>query len=247
MRLEDRVVVVTGAGRNIGEAVARRAVEEGARVAALDVDGAQVERLAGELESERSGSCIGLRCDVSSNADVEQVMKQIAEHFGGIHVLVNNVAITDRKPAFDLEEDEWDRILAVSLKSVFLCTKHAARRILDTGAGGAIVNIASTSGHKGRANATAYSAAKAGVLNVTRSFAIQLAPDIRVNSVTPNRVGSPVGQSELRDSGTVKNLRGRNGVPRDIANAVIFLASDEADFITGADLLVDGGVMASFD
>lgn len=246
MRLQDRVVVVTGAGRNIGEAVAHLAAAEGARVAVLDIDGTQAERVASELGAQRAGSCLGLRCDVSSGAEVERVMKRIAGQLGGIHVLVNNVAITDRKPIFDLEEDEWDRVMAVCLKSVFLCSKHAARHMLESGSGGSIINIGSTSGHRGRRDATAYSAAKAGVLNLTRCLAIQLAPRIRVNSVTPNKIGSPVGESELRTAGAVTNLRGRNGVPADIANAVVFLASDEADFVTGADLLVDGGVLAGF-
>lgn len=244
MRLKDRVVVVTGAGRNIGEAVARLAAAEGARVAALDVDGTQAERVASELGAQRAGSCLGLRCDVSSGAEVAQAMEQVAGQLGGIDVLVNNVAITDRKPIFDLEEEEWDRVMAVCLKSVFLCSKHAARHMLDSASNGSIINIGSTSGHKGRPDATAYSAAKAGVLNLTRCLAIQLAPRIRVNSVTPNKVGSPVGESETRTPGTVTNLRGRNGIPEDIANAVVFLASDEADFVTGADLLVDGGVLA---
>ncbi len=246
MRLEDRVMVVTGAGRNIGEAVVRLAVEEGATVAALDVDSAAVQRLAGEMEAVRPGSCVGLRCDVSSGAEVAAAMDGVAERLGGIHILVNNVAVTDRVPLLELEEEEWDRVMAVSLKSVFLCSKHAARHMIEAGPGCSIVNLASTSGHKGRDNATAYTAAKAGVLNLTRTMAVQLARHgIRVNSVTPNRVGSPVGQSELRSSGTVRNLRGRNGEPRDIANAVVFLASDDADFVTGVDLLVDGGVMAS--
>ena len=244
MRLEDRVVVVTGAGRNIGEAVARRAAAEGARVAVLDIDGAQAERVASELGAQRAGSCLGLRCDVSSGAEVAQAMKQIVQRLGGIHVLVNNVAITDRKPIFDLEEDEWDRVMGVCLKSVFLCSKHAAHHILGSDSNGSIINIGSTSGHRGRPDATAYSAAKAGVLNLTRCLAMQLAPRIRVNSVTPNKIGSPVGESELRTAGTVTNLRGRNGVPEDIASAVVFLASDEADFVTGAELVVDGGVLA---
>jgi NAD(P)-dependent dehydrogenase (short-subunit alcohol dehydrogenase family) len=114
------------------------------------------------------------------------------------------------------------------------------------GRGGCIINVASTSGHRGRGNATAYTAAKGGVLNLTRSLAIQLAPHkIRVNSLTPNRIGSPVGEDTVREGGTVRNLLGRNGVPLDVAKAALFLASADSEFITAADLLVDGGALAT--
>ena len=159
---------------------------------------------------------------------------------------MNNAAITDHTPALDLEEEEWDRVIDVTLKSVFLTVKYVGRQMRDQGRGGKIINIASTSGHRGRADATAYSAAKGGVLNLTRSLAIQLAPyGVRVNSLTPNRIGSPVGQETMPETGRgVTNLVGRQGMPPDIAVGVVFLASAEADFIAAADLLVDGGSLA---
>ena len=154
---------------------------------------------------------------------------------------------SDLVPFFlDLTEEEWDKVMAISLKSVFLCTKLVARMMVEQKRKGRIVNISSTSGHTGRSDATAYTAAKAGVLNLTRSLAVQpSAYGIRVNSVTPNRIGSPVGEDVVPENRFVRNLVGRRGTPKDIAAAVLFLCSEESDFITAADLLVDGGAMAS--
>lgn len=248
MRLKDKVLLVTGAGRNIGAEIARLAAHEGAAVVVVDLDPDRLAGVAKELEAIRPGSVLPIAADVSRKVDVEAMVARAISKFQRIDVLVNNVAITDRKPLLELEEEEWDRVLAVSLKSVYLCSRHVALEMVRTGTRGRIISIASTSGHRGRRNATAYTAAKAGILNLTRSMAMQLAQyDIRVNSVTPNKIGSPVGESEERQGGTVKNLIGRNGVPRDLANAVLFLAGAESDFITGADLLVDGGALAGLE
>ena len=246
MKLQDRVAIVTGAGRNIGEAVASVFAGEGARVAVVDMDASRATAVAGGINASHPGAALALVCDVSSKHDVQGMISAVVSRFGQVDVLVNNVAITDRKTVLDLEEDEWDRVLRVTLTSVFLCSKYAGRQMAQQGRGGSIINMASTSGYRGRGNATAYTAAKGGVLNLTRSLAIQLAPyRIRVNSLTPNRVGSPVGEDTVRESGSVKNLVGRNGVPLDVAKAALFLASDDAEFITAADLLVDGGALAA--
>lgn len=142
----------------------------------------------------------------------------------------------------DLDEELWHRVLSCTLDSVFLGTKYVGRQMVKQGRGGAIVNIGSTSGHRGRRNATAYSAAKGAVASLTRSLAVQLGEHgIRVNTVTPNKVGSPVGEDEEPADRKRVNLLGRGAVPEDIANAVTFVASDEAGFVTAADVLVDGG------
>lgn len=246
MKLQGRVAIVTGAGRNIGETIASVFADEGARVAIVDLDPNRAAAVADRINANHPGAGLALVCDVSSTDDVQRMVSAVVSRFGQVDVLVNNVAITDRKTVLDLEEDEWDRVLRVTLTSVFLCSKYAGRRMAQQGRGGSIINMASTSGHRGRGNATAYTAAKGGVLNLTRSLAIQLAPyKIRVNSLTPNRVGSPVGEDTVRESGSVKNLVGRNGVPLDVAGAALFLASDDAAFITAADLLVDGGALAA--
>jgi NAD(P)-dependent dehydrogenase (short-subunit alcohol dehydrogenase family) len=246
MKLQGRAAIVTGAGRNIGEAIASVFAGEGARVAVVDMDQRRAAAVADRINAGHPGAALPLVCDVSRKEDVQGMISAVVSRFGRIDVLVNNVAITDRKTILDLDEEEWDRVLRVTLTSVFLCSKYASRQMADQGRGGSIINMASTSGHRGRGNATAYTAAKGGVLNLTRSLAIQLAPyKIRVNSLTPNRVGSPVGEDTVRAGGTVKNLVGRNGEPLDVAKAALFLASDDAEFITGADLLVDGGALAA--
>ncbi len=245
MKLEGRVAIVTGAGRNIGEAVASLFAREGARVAIADMDRSRAGAVADRINASHPGAAMVHIGDVSLKEGAQGMIAAVVSRFGQVDVLVNNVAITDRKNVLDLDEDEWDRVLRVTLTSVFLCSKYAARQMAKQGRGGSIVNMASTSGHRGRGNATAYTAAKGGVLNLTRSLAIQLAPyKIRVNSLTPNRIGSPVGEDAVRETGSVKNLIGRNGVPLDVAKAVLFLASDDAEFITAADLLVDGGALA---
>jgi len=245
MKLEGRVAIVTGAGRNIGEAVASVFAREGARVAIVDMDRSRAGAVADRINASHPGAAMAHVGDASLKEGAQGMIAATVSRFGQVDVLVNNVAITDRNIVLDLDEDEWDRVLRVTLTSVFLCSKYAARQMAEQGRGGSIINIGSTSGHRGRGNATAYTAAKGGVLNLTRSLAIQLAPyKIRVNSLTPNRIGSPVGDDTVRETGSVKNLVGRNGVPLDVAKAVLFLASDDAEFITAADLLVDGGALA---
>jgi NAD(P)-dependent dehydrogenase (short-subunit alcohol dehydrogenase family) len=242
-RVDGKVAIVTGGGRNVGRAIARRFVREGARVAVVDVDRRRGEATVAELERLRSGSAHFVQCDVSSSDDVQRMVHQVRDVLGGVDVLVNNVAITDRgRTVLDLDEDLWRRVLACTLDSVFLGSKYAARQMVDQGRGGVIVNIGSTSGHRGRRNATAYSAAKGAVLNLTRSLAVQLGEHgIRVNTVTPNKVGSPVGEDEEPADRQRVNPLGGGATPDDIANAVAFVASDEAGFVSAADILVDGG------
>lgn len=246
MRLENKVAIVTGAGRNIGEAVGQAFVKEGASVALVDIRLDAVQAVADAINTANPGRALAIATDVSSATSVEAMVASTVSAFGGVDIVVNNAAVTDHTPCLDLEESEWDNVIDVTLKSVFLCVKYAGRQMRDQGRGGRIINIASTSGHRGRADATAYSAAKGGVLNLTRSLAIQMAAyGVRVNSITPNRVGSPVGQETIPQTGRgVSNLVGRQGMPPDIAAAAVFLASDESDFIAAADLLVDGGSLA---
>ncbi len=243
MNFENKVAIITGAGRNVGEAISCALVAEGAKVALIDNNQERLDRAVAKASKAGSGSAIGIICDVSSSEDVQKMVSEVVKAFGGVHMLVNNVAVTDRGVnVLDLAEQEWDRVLDITLKSTFLCTKYAGRQMVAQNEGGAIVNIGSTSGFHARGNATAYSAAKAGVLHVTRSIALQLGQfNIRVNSVSPNKVGSPVGMDEEPPGRPRKNVLGRGAVPEDIANAVLFLLSDKASFVTGIDVLVDGG------
>ncbi|MGH7827051.1 MAG: SDR family NAD(P)-dependent oxidoreductase [Candidatus Binatia bacterium] len=248
MRLKDQVAIVTGAGRNIGEDIAKLFAHEGAKVAVVDLDQGRANRVASEINPASPGKAISIVCDVASPSSVEKMVQTVVKEFGGIDILVNNAAWTDHKTLFDITEEEWDRTMNVCLRSVWYCTRSAAKAMIDQRRRGKIINIASTSGHWGRKEATAYTTAKAGVLNLTRSIAVQLAPEgIRVNSISPNRIGSPVGQEEVPENRFVKNLAGRRGVPMDIAKAAVFLASDESDFIYAVDLPVDGGALAIRD
>lgn len=245
MSLAGKVAIVTGAGRNIGEAIACRLAGEGAKVAVVDVDRKAAESVAAGIERGHPGAAVPLAADVSRAGDVAAMVEAVTGRWGTVDVLVNNVAITDRKGILDLEEEEWDRVMGVTLKSVFLCTRQVARRMVDGDGGGVIVNIASSSGHLGRRNSTAYPTAKAGILHLTRCLAIQLGPyGIRVVSVSPNKIGSPVGQADVRGVGEVRNLVGRNGVPDDVAGAVAFVAGEQGAFVQGSDVRVDGGVIA---
>lgn len=248
MRLKDQVAIVTGAGRNIGEDISKLFVQEGAKVAVVDLDQARGGRVASDINAKNPGSAIAVVCDVASARDVERMVQSVVREFGGVDILVNNAAWTDHKTLFDITEEEWDRVMNVCLRSVWYCTRAVAKVMIDQKRKGRIINIASTSGHWGRKEATAYTTAKAGVLNFTRSIAVQLAPEgIRVNSISPNRIGSPVGQDEAPQNRFVRNLAGRRGVPMDIAKAAVFLASDESEFIYAIDLPVDGGALAVRD
>jgi NAD(P)-dependent dehydrogenase (short-subunit alcohol dehydrogenase family) len=244
MKLDGQVAIVTGAGRNIGEEIAKLFAAEGARVAIVDQDRGRGERVARAI-ADAGGEAIALGADVSQGAAVEAAVEEVVRRFGRIDILVNNVAISDNKTILELGEDEWDRVIAVTLKSQFLMGKRVAKQMIAQGPGGRIVNIGSTSGHRGRGRALAYSAAKGGVANLTRAMAVQLAPHgIRVNGVSPNKTGSPVGREEFDPTRPVTNLLRRPGQPAETARAVLFLVTDDSSFVVGANLFVDGGVMA---
>ena len=244
MKLKDRVAVVTGAGRNIGEEIAKLFAAEGAKVAIVDLDRDRGERVAAAIR-QASGEAELFVADVSKGGEVEALVQGVVARFGQIDILVNNVAISDNKHIFDISEEEWDRVLDVTLKSQFLMGKHVGRQMALQGSGGAIVNVGSTSGFTGRSRAIAYSAAKGGVANLTRAMAAQLAPhNIRVNAIVPNKIGSPVGRDEFDPSRPVPNMAKRPGQPAEAAKAVLFLVCEDSSFVYGANLFVDGGVSA---
>jgi NAD(P)-dependent dehydrogenase (short-subunit alcohol dehydrogenase family) len=243
MKLKDQVAIVTGAGRNIGEEIAKLFAAEGAKIAIVDLDKARGEHVADDIKAS-GGDATLFVSDVSKGADVTALVKDVVTRYGRIDILVNNVAISDNKHIFDITEEEWDRVLSVTLKSQFLMGKHVGAQMAAQG-GGRIVNIGSTSGFMGRKRAIAYSAAKGGVANLTRAMAVQLAPHkIRVNGIVPNKIGSPVGKDEFDPSRPVPNMAKRPGEPAEAAKAVLFLVTDDSSFVWGANLFVDGGVSA---
>ena len=244
MKLKDQVAIVTGAGRNIGEEIAKLFAAEGARVAVVDMDRARGERVRAIIKEQGAEAELFI-ADVSRAEEVTALIEGVMARFGRIDILVNNVAISDNKHIFDLSEEDWDRVLAVTLKSQFLMGKHVAQQMAKQPTGGRIVNIGSTSGFVGRSRALAYSTAKGGVANLTRAMAAQLAPyKIRVNAIVPNKIGSPVGKDEFDPTRPVPNMAKRPGEPKEAAQAVLFLVSDDSSFVYGANLFVDGGVSA---
>jgi NAD(P)-dependent dehydrogenase (short-subunit alcohol dehydrogenase family) len=245
MRLKDKVAIVTGAGRNIGEDTARLFATEGARVAVVDLDKGRAEKVAAEIRAGK-GVAEAFVADVADEPACERLVADVTAKLGGVNILVNNVAISDNKKILDISLEDWNRVMAVTLTSPFIMGRAAARQMIRQGSGGVIVNLGSTSGFYGRSNAIAYTTAKGGVSNLTRSMAIQLAPhNIRVVLAVPNKIGSPVGKDDFDPTRPTPNLRGgRAGTPMHMARVIAFLASDDADFITGSAVFVDGGVTA---
>lgn len=245
MRLKDKVAVITGAGRNIGEETAKLFAKEGAKIAVVDLDIKSGNAVAKAIE-DAGGTAYAFAADVSDPAQVDKLVKDVAAAFGRIDILVNNVAITDNKKIFDITLEEWNKVLAVTLTSPFLMGRAVAKQMVDHKIPGVIINVGSTSGFYGRSQAIAYTAAKGGVANLTKSMAIQLAPyDIRVVMAVPNKIGSPVGQDYFDPNRPVVNLRkNRAGTPMHVAKVLLFLASDDADFVSGSAVFVDAGVTA---
>jgi NAD(P)-dependent dehydrogenase (short-subunit alcohol dehydrogenase family) len=244
MKLANKVAIVTGAGRNIGEDTSKLFASEGATIAVVDLDRARGQKVAADIVAT-GGKAKSFICDVGKEEDIVNCVKDVMATFGQIDILINNAAISDNKNMFDLSTEEWNRVLAITLTSPFLFGKYVAKEMIARGNGGSIVNVSSTSGYYGRDRAIAYTAAKGGVVNLTKSMAVQLAPhNIRVNAVVPNKIGSPVGKDEFDPTRPVRNLVGRAGVPMDLARAALFLVSDDSDFIVATALFVDGGCTA---
>jgi len=246
-KLEGMVALVTGTGPNIGQAIAKTLAREGCRVICNDRDGSRAQKVAQEINSSGQ-TATAIEADITVGSQVKAMVEKAVAEFGGIDILVNNAAISIPKGLLDTSEEEWNQGLSVILTGTFLCSKYVAQTMVDQGRKGRIVNISSTSGHRGRKNVIAYCAAKGGVLNLTRAMAMDLAPyGIRVNSVSPTRTGIALASGRPHsNTGHAGIPLGRTGEPQDQAEAVLFLVSNEADFITGVDLRVDGGALATW-
>lgn len=242
MKLKGQVAIITGAGRNIGEETAKLLASEGAKIAVVDMDKGRGDKVAAGINSA-GGDARGFVADIGSESDIRSLVNDVVGQWGRIDILVNNAAISDNKNILEITKEDWDKVIAVTLTGPFLMSKYVATQMVKQGSGGKIVNVGSTSGFYGRNRAIAYAAAKGGIVALTRAMAVQLGPhNIRVNAAIPNKIGSPVGKDEFDPSRPVVNLRGRTGVPLDLARAVLFLVSDDSDFIVGDMLFVDGGV-----
>lgn len=245
-RLAGKVAVVTGSTRGIGRAIAERFAAEGARVVVNSRSAASAEAAALEI----GGEAVGVDADVGSAAGAQRVVDGALDAFGGVDVMVCNAGIPMPRDSLQISEDDWRRTLDVDLSGVFFCAQRAARVMVKRGAG-AIVTISSLQAFAPLARRVAYAAAKGGVVAMTRSLAAEWAPYVRVNCVAPGYVATSMVQ-ELVAQGRVDpeavNRRtpfGRMAEPAEVASAVLFLASDEASFITGETIMVDGGWLSS--
>jgi 3-oxoacyl-[acyl-carrier protein] reductase len=243
---QDRIAVVTGAARGIGKAVAERLAAGGDLVVVVDLDGAAAEKTAGQIRAA-GRRARAAAVDVSSYKDVEAMMAGIAGEHGGIDILVNNAGIIRRGTLETVTEQDWDAVMAVNLKGTFNCCKHAVPRMLGR-SGGRIVNVASISGRAGDiTSAPGYGPSKAGMINLTKTLAMELAPHgITVNAVAPHAIATEMsGQwPEEKRQRIIQSIPLRRlGLPEEVAAAVAFLASAEAAFITGATLDVNGGTL----
>lgn len=244
--LEGDVAVVTGAGRNVGEGIAQTLAAEGASVVVNDVDEERAQSVVNSLDAANGQDHSTLVLDATDPAAVEAAADTVADRYGRVDVLVNNLGYAENESVFDVSVEEWRRVLDLTLTSTFLWTKYVGPVMAASG-GGEIVNLASNLAHEAIPEKAAYCAAKGGVLNLTRQLAIDLADDdIRVNSISPGLVGDPVGTTSPRDPETHEQRvpLGRIGRPEDVGNAALFLVSDLSGYVTGADLGVDGGLSA---
>ncbi len=252
-RLDGKVAAITGAALGLGKATALRMAEEGAAVAILDMLDAEGEALAESLRAAGRQAAYW-RCDVSRETEVRDTLAAVVERFGRLDILVNNAGVAGpSKPTHEITEAEWDRVQAVNVKGVFFCTKHAVPALKAAG-GGAIINLSSIYGLVGAPDVPPYHASKGAVRLMTKTDALIYAPDrIRVNSIHPGFIWTPMVESHLSSQGDLEEGRkavaalhplGHIGEPDDIAWGAVYLASDEARFITGSELVIDGGYTA---
>jgi meso-butanediol dehydrogenase/(S,S)-butanediol dehydrogenase/diacetyl reductase len=242
--LKIKRVLVTGGARGLGAATAARFLKEGARVAVFDKDAKGLQNIKKTLP-ELDGA---IKADVSSPKEVESAFAQLDSLWKGLDVLINNAGISIRHPFLEIKNEEWLEVIAVNLNGIFFVARQAARRMVKQEEGGVILNMASTNGLTGYPFYAAYNSSKAGVIELTRSMALELAPRVRVNAVCPGYILTPMQEAEY----TPEMLRvcekkipmGRLGKPEEVAALFAFLASDEAKFITGQYFVIDGGEIA---
>jgi len=251
-RFEDRVVILTGAASGIGKAAALLFAEEGATVCLLDIDRRGIEEATRAI-LDKNRKALPFVCDVTDERKVAETMEQVLRHAAGIDVLCNNAGIELSKSLISTEKDEWEAVLSVNLKGMFLLSKHVLPHMMDSG-GGAVVNTSSISGLLGWPDSAAYCASKGGVVQLTREMAVEYGQyNIRINCICPGTTETPMINRllslESDPEETARSIKamhplGRFAQPEEIARAMLFLASDEASFVTGAVLPVDGGYTA---
>ncbi len=247
MRMKGKNVIVTGGASGIGLASVERCLEEGASVVIADLEGGDGQVQAARLDDRHDGRCLFKACDVTDTAQVDRLFADTVAELGSVEAVFNNAGIGGICPTDELSDDDYLKVIDINLNGVFRVAR-AALRVMYRQGGGSIVNCASILGVFGQSQTAAYTAAKGGVVNMTRTLAIEAAPKgVRVNAIGPGYIDTPL--LEALDDDMLQGLIGlhpigRLGRPAEIANAFLFLASDEASFVTGAHLLVDGGFTA---
>jgi glucose 1-dehydrogenase len=249
MRLEGKVAIVTGAGGGIGKGIVMRLAEEGADVVLVDLDHEGAQKVAQQAKNLGRRTMV-LGTDVSHYESVAAMVAKALQWAGHIDILVNNAGIELPQPIFEISEAAWDKTIDVNLKGVWLCSQAIARVMSEAEGGGRIINIGSIMSEMPAPKEPHYAASKGGTLMLTKAMALDLAPyDITVNAIGPGVIKNGLSSKGcLSDPGTAERVKAgiplrRFGSPRDIGNAVVFLASDEADYITGVIIYVDGGVI----
>jgi meso-butanediol dehydrogenase/(S,S)-butanediol dehydrogenase/diacetyl reductase len=249
-RFANKVAVVTGAGSGIGEQTAHQLATEGATVILVGRTPSKLERVAEQINKKMNGASVVFQADVTEEEDIAALSNFIQSEYGTLHVLVNNAGTSGNTTILEMETSEWDRIQDTNIKSVYLVSKSLGKLMIDQeGAESdrAIVNVASLSGHKAGAKIPHYSSSKAAVIHFSKSLALELAPHgVRVNSVSPGFAETPLTEEGLKNQRFEDAIKrntalGRVGKPEEIAKVITFAASKEASYMTGSDLLVDGG------
>lgn len=249
MRLRKMTAIVTGGASGIGESICHALSREGASIVVVDINLDGAKAVATDVIKE-GGEAIHIKTDVQSIEDLNAMADIAMDTFGKVNILVNNAGARVIKGFLEHTEDDWDKMLGVNLSGPFFCSQAVVPKMIDSG-GGSIINVCSIASYMGRPNRCAYVAAKAGLLGLTRTMSIDLAPNnIRVNGVSPGMIASPFNRRffEEEETGSLwqdDNVLGRWGTPEDITGAVIFLASNESSFITGSDIKLEGGWLAA--
>ncbi len=247
MRLRDRVAIVTGGGQGMGRAIAIALAGEGAAVIVADTDLPKAEATVAAI-AERGGRATAMDVDVSQHTSIVRMVEQTLARYGRIDILVNNAGVIGHMPLLELTEKEWDRVLEINLKGTFLCSQQAAKAMLAS-KGGVIINLSSISADLPEPECAHYGVSKAGVTHLTKSFAVALGKhNIRVIAIAPGTIRTPMTDDFLgrpgAEEGRLRSIAlDHIGTPEEVADAVVFLASDDARYVTGSTLYVEGGMI----
>lgn len=251
MNLENKIAIITGARRGMGRAHALKLAGAGAKVVVSDISLEDCQRVVTEIE-QAGGRAMAVKCDISNKKEVEEMVKKTIEKFGRVDILVNNAGIADFRPFLEMTEEDWDRTLDINLKGYFLCTQACAKEMAKQKSG-AIINIASVAmGQQGVGFPALvhYCASKGGITGMTEALALELAPyNIRINTISPGLIDTPMVDPVKQDPKTMEAIltkipMRRAGKSEEVANLVLFLASDQSSYMTGSTVVIDGGWLA---